>query len=206
LPERNEIQEEQVLVVGNNTMSKVDWVKARVFAWQTSFLYYDKILQIPIILLHELEGTKYSDIFKKLFDCNKNEYPIIWSLLDFFTQKALNIQSGDSEYIHSKANLDIFWPADELALIIHDAVLLNKAMLQLPFLDSPIEVKMDYDIWRAYNRIIEGDVFLLERKNTTYKIDRSSAIMTNFDDFCRNVIWYGNKKGLYLYKNHINEI
>ena len=49
----NDIFETQDLVIATNSMPKKDWVKTRVFSWMASLLYFDKLLQIPFIIIHK---------------------------------------------------------------------------------------------------------------------------------------------------------
>jgi hypothetical protein len=60
----NEILEKQELVIGTDSMPKQDWVKTRAFCWMAGLLHFDKILQIPIIILHELTGISYNNIIE----------------------------------------------------------------------------------------------------------------------------------------------
>lgn len=50
----NGIYEKQRLVIATNTMPKKDWIKTRVFSWMISLIYFDKLLQIPLMLLHKI--------------------------------------------------------------------------------------------------------------------------------------------------------
>jgi hypothetical protein len=152
----------------------------------------------------------------------------------FFHDKARDIQNGGPEYCHSAEYLDIFWPADELALIhlmadnkietfydealtvlrraqgqgfaslapvLEDAVRLNRSLLKLPFQTEDLDVTLRYNIWDVYRSALSGEQVPLIEKSVTYHIDRTSKAFWTWDDFCREVIWYGNKKGAYLYTN-----
>ena len=46
--------------------------------------------------------------------------------------------------------------------------------------------------------MVRGEPIPLEEKCVTYHIDRTTTAYWTWDDFCREVIWYGNKKGAYL--------
>jgi len=113
----NEILEKQQLVVGTHSMPKQDWCKTRSFCWMAGLLYFDKILQIPIIIIHKLTGIDYKDIIEWFLQDDLNDYPILNEIKNFFTEKAIDIQKGGYEYCYSQEWLDIFWPADEFILI-----------------------------------------------------------------------------------------
>ena len=51
--DEHEDQEKQLLVVGTDSMPKEDWVKTRAMTWVISLLYFDKLLQIPLDMLHD---------------------------------------------------------------------------------------------------------------------------------------------------------
>lgn len=231
--ENNDIQERQQLVVGTTSMPKSDWRRARVFGWMTGLVYFDKLLQIPIILLHETCGVSYGTILELFVDADSRRYQTIGRILDFLGEKAFAIQRGETEYCHTSAYLDIYWPADEYLLIqllseeridsfysdsldllttlisrnhpvdsaeiIESAVRLNKLLLKRPFQTKDVEFKANYAIWEMYQDVLRGKPFRLKNKKCGYRIDRTSTVWNKWDDFCREVIWYGNKKGAYLY-------
>ena len=110
------IYERQQLVVGTNTMPKEDWVKARNFGYMVAFLHFDKVLQVPNILLNTQYGISYKEITDTFIE-NPLKTQVIGEISDLFSEQARNLQKGGAEYIHSKQWLNIWWPADEYALI-----------------------------------------------------------------------------------------
>ncbi|MCF6154423.1 MAG: radical SAM protein [Candidatus Brocadia sp.] len=232
LDDTDEIYETQQLVVGTNTMPLEDWVKARVFSWMTSFLHFDKVLQIPLIILHTMCRTR----FKKLIELFTREktLPILSEINSFFVDKALDIQNGGAEYCECKEWLNIWWPADELILIklctenkldifyeeaenildrflvkkemnlppglLHESVSYNRDLMKLPFQKEDLSVELSYNIWEMYCAALKGKSALLEKGKYHYLIDRSSLTWSSWKDWCKEVIWYGNKKGAYLYR------
>ncbi len=113
----NDVPEVQELVVGTKSMPKPDWVKARVFAWWVAFLYFDKLLQIPLVLLGTNKNYEpafvIQDIVKHI--SSNQSFEILSSIHSQFTLKAQEIQKGDIEYVWDPNFLDVFWPADEYA-------------------------------------------------------------------------------------------
>jgi hypothetical protein len=119
-PSNEDIPEWQELVVATKTMPREDWIKARVFAWWVGFLYFDKIAQIPLILTSRITNKLIGQIVWELFneinsDCSEESDLV--SINKIFVNHALNIQNGGVEYIWNSNWLDVFWPADEYALI-----------------------------------------------------------------------------------------
>jgi tRNA A37 methylthiotransferase MiaB len=107
-----EIFETQNLVVGTKSMDKNDWIKTRVFCWTISLFYFNKLLQIPFILLNKLYGVSYRDL-AEIFSAKTNKYKQISKIYSDFVKKAKEIQNGGFEYVPSKEWLGIWWPIDE---------------------------------------------------------------------------------------------
>jgi len=84
---------------------------------------------------------------------------------------------------------------------LDDAVRLNRSLLKLPFQKDNLDVTLGFNLWEFYRGAITGEPVPLLERPTTYHIDRTSQSYWSWDEFCREVIWYGNKKGAYLYGN-----
>jgi radical SAM superfamily enzyme YgiQ (UPF0313 family) len=230
-----EVSEIQDLVIATQSMPKEDWVKTRAFSWMTGFLHFDKVLQIPLVVLHEVCGIDYRDLIEAFMDVDGEDYPILAKVRDFFTEKALDIQDGGCEYCLSKEWLNIGWPADEYILIelctadelgsfydeaekqlgqllqakfmdlpgdlLGQAIQFNKSLIKLPFQKDALDFETSYNLWEFYRSIVVGDPVPLEEEACIYHIDRGSETYDSWEDWCRTVIWYGNKKGAYLYGN-----
>jgi len=114
------VEEMQDLVIATNTMPREEWVKARTLCYIVAFAYFNKLLQIPIMTLHEIYGIPYRDIFEALMEKPKqtDNSPVFREILDFFRSFSKGMQEGTrEEFFHSPECLDILWPPDEYALI-----------------------------------------------------------------------------------------
>lgn len=87
--------------------------------------------------------------------------------------------------------------------VIHDSIRLNQALLKIPFQLEDVEIHLNYNIMDFYQGLRIGESIPLEEKPRTLLIDRTSQRWNSWDDYCREVIWYGNKKGAYLYTNKV---
>ena len=233
LADNEEIYETQQLVVATNSMPREDWVKARAFSWMTAFLHFDKVIQIPLILLHKLGNLSYREIVEIFFRDNIKQFPIFSEIKSFFINMAGDIQNGGPEFCRSEKWLNIWWPPDELILItlctenklddfyseaeqfielllkeknidvadllIREAMFLNKSLLKLPFQNSDSEIELSYNIWELYYNHLRGIDISIKEESCRYIIDRTSMIWSSWEQWCQEVIWYGNKKGAYLY-------
>lgn len=226
------VGESQILVVGTNTMPKEDWVRARAFSWMMALLHFDKVMQIPLIVLHELCGLSYTDMAESFLAAPADTCPIVSSIRDLFFDEARNIQRGGTEYYHAPDWLNIYWPHDEYVFIrlvsegqlaafyqevkhilsgllrqrnrgvlpvLDDAMDLNRRAIAKPFQGEDVIVEYEYDILALYRSVLAGQQGELLEQRATYRIDRSSNVWHSWDEWAREVVWYGNKKGAYLY-------
>lgn len=234
-----EVAEMQDLVVATGSMPASDWVRARAFGWMTALLHFDKVLQIPIVLAHEICKLDYRDIFEAFLSERADRYPVLQEIKRFFIDKACDIQAGGAEYCHSSEWLDIFWPADEFILIklcvegnldrfyeeaqklvgellserslampgnlMQEAFEFNRQLVKLPFQHDDIELETAFNVWEFYRSVLTGQQISLEPRITVNRIQRSKTVYTTWNDWFREVIWYGNKKGAYLYGNNAAE-
>ena len=227
-----EIAEHQRLVVATRAMPQKDWVKARMFGWMTALLHFDKLIQIPLILINSKSGVPYRNLIESFLD-NEEKHPVLTEIIDFFRTQAECIQNGGTEFAQSKKWLNIWWPPDELMLIklcaenklsefykeagqlmgkfldrkkinnckdiLHDAIVFNQNLLKMPFQDKNLKIKLSYNIWDIYKANLTGKNVPVEKGEYYYEIDRTTSKWASWDDWCREVVWYGNKRGAYLY-------
>jgi radical SAM superfamily enzyme YgiQ (UPF0313 family) len=232
---KEEISEVQDLVVATAAMPAPDWVRTRSFSWMTGLLHFDKVLQIPLIVLHETCGVSYRELIEAFLGERAERYPAIAEIKRFFADKARDIQQGGAEYCHSSEWLDIYWPADEYVLIkmcvegrvkafydeaeallveflasqdlklpqgvLHDAIELNRCLIKLPFQADDLELVTGYNVWDFYRAALVGDNVPLEQRRVVNRIERAKHVYHSWEEWFREVIWYGNKKGAYLYGN-----
>jgi len=237
--EEEEIYEMQDLVIATASMPREDWVRTRSFCWMTALLHFDKVMQIPLVLVRDLCDIGYREIVEAFLGSRAERFPVLADIKRFFDDKARDIQAGGAEYCHSTEWLDIFWPADEYVLIklcvegkldkfyaeaesllaelteagsaalprelLHEAVKLNRQLIKLPFQRDDIEVETAHNIWEYYRAVLVGDRVPLEDRACVNRIRRSQAVYDSWTDWYREVIWYGNKKGAYLYGNDAAE-
>lgn len=227
-----EVPEIQHLVVGTSSTPRADWIKTRVFGWMTALLHFNKLLQVPFIIMHNEFSLSYRELIE-MFMKVQAEFPIVYNIHSFFLKKAIDIQNGGTEFCQSKKWLNIWWPVDELILItlctenklgefykeaeeiidnylkhkglsyykeiLHETLYLNQNLIKLPFKKYDKELQLAYNIWEVYCAVLRGHYEPLKEGSFSYKIDRTSAKWVSWEDWCREVIWYGNKKGAYIY-------
>jgi tRNA A37 methylthiotransferase MiaB len=104
-------------VVATNTMPKEKWVEAKTCMWMSDLVYFGRLLQIPFVVLHELYNLEYGRLIEAIAQANRQRYPVTGALVQFFHEKARDIQNGGWEYCPSEDWLGIVWPANQYALI-----------------------------------------------------------------------------------------
>ena len=107
------IEEYQELVIATSTMHREMLVKTRSFCDMVGLIYFNKLLQIPIMILHEVYGIPYRKIFEMFMEApmQSNKFSVFAEVLDFFEEFSRGIQNGtNEEFFHSKECLDILWP------------------------------------------------------------------------------------------------
>jgi len=87
--------------------------------------------------------------------------------------------------------------------LLNDAVKLNHSLIKLPFQVEDLDVHLTYDIWEFYQSVLRGSSIPLEKVGCTYHIDRTSRTWPTWDDWCREIVCYGNKRGAYLYRAEV---
>jgi hypothetical protein len=83
--------------------------------------------------------------------------------------------------------------------VLSEAARLNHALLKRPFTRDVLSVALEFNVWERYRGALIGEDVPLEKRPVTLVVDRSRQSWSTWDDYCREVIWYGNKKGAYLY-------
>lgn len=232
LAETEEIEETQLMVVGNYALPRDRWVEARSFGYMTSLLHFDKLLQIPNVIMNTIYGVKYKDIIQSFLDADSNQYPVIAKVSEAFRDQARNMQRGGAEYCESKEWLNIWWPADELAYIhlstqgqldafydeaknillslvadkedvrevLDEAMLLNRTLLKQPCINQDIELSLKYNVYQTYRENILSSKSTLKQGQFIHHINRSDKTWVSWEQWCQEVVWYGNKKGDYYYR------
>lgn len=230
-PRPGDVIETQELVVATATMPPAQWRKTRIFSSTTSLLYFNKILQLPLVLLWHLGVGSPADLLQHFVDpVRLKDYPTLSAMYALFKDYAEKLQAGGPEYLFHPDWLDVAWPVDEYALIqlavekqlepfyaeaerllltlledaehqslVSESVLLNRSLLKRPFVSDSLQIELQYNLWDVYQAVLRGERVELQRGEFHYLIDRSSETWDSWDDWFREVVWYGNKRGAYLY-------
>ena len=87
LADRAEVEETQRIVVATASMPTQDCVRIMVFGWMTGLLHFDKLIQIPLILMNKSAGLSYRELVETLLS-NSGSCPVLRGIRDSFSRKA----------------------------------------------------------------------------------------------------------------------
>ncbi|MBN9089180.1 MAG: cobalamin-dependent protein [Reyranella sp.] len=90
--------------------------------------------------------------------------------------------------------------------VIEDAIKLNHALVHQPFAKTNLAVKLRYDILDYWHKVRTGEQALLRTQPMLVEIDRTAKPYDDFQKWCREIVWWGNKKGAYLHSPTAKEI
>ncbi len=74
-------------------------------------------------------------------------------------------------------------------------------MIKKPFVKTNIKINLGYDLYSYIKSILVGEEKTLDKKKVNYFINRSESSYDSLNNWLKEVVWYGNKKGAYLYGN-----
>ena len=89
--------------------------------------------------------------------------------------------------------------------VIDDAVRFNHALVKQRFLHDDVAVELEYDLAAFFDAVRNNEHPELKKGKTRIRIDRAGEAYGDFQAWCREVVWWGNKKGAYLYTQRARE-
>lgn len=84
--------------------------------------------------------------------------------------------------------------------LLEESVALNKILLKMPFKSCDDVIDVSYNVFEMYRGIIMGEPIGLEKEELCYLIKKSKNIYAKWDDWYREVVFYGNRKGSYMHE------
>ncbi len=90
--------------------------------------------------------------------------------------------------------------------VVDEAIRLNHALVHQPFSKNNLKVRLSHDLLGYWNKVRGGEPATLDEKPMLVEIDRTRKPYDDFQKWCREIVWWGNKKGAYLYSPSAAEI
>jgi radical SAM superfamily enzyme YgiQ (UPF0313 family) len=107
------------IVVFSLDMPKKDWQRAVVFKWLSQFLFFSRMVHIPLCLGLHLFDLDLHKTIESFIDPDPELYPLLASISQQLFDQAGKIQSqGEPELVLCKYTKPIYWPMEQ-ALILN---------------------------------------------------------------------------------------
>src|SRR5258707_8634095 len=90
--------------------------------------------------------------------------------------------------------------------IIDEAIRLNHALGHQPFSRENVKIRLRHDLLDYWHKVRGGEQALLREAPMAIEVDRTSKPYDDFQKWCREIVWWGNKKGAYLHAPRAAEI
>lgn len=85
--------------------------------------------------------------------------------------------------------------------LLSDCITLNRSLIKVPFQTEDLNIQLSHNIWDVYRQTLLGNEIELKSGKYTYAIDRTTETWNSWDEWYQKVVWYGNRRGAYLYGN-----
>ena len=96
---------------------------------------------------------------------------------------------------------DHSWPLLDGAL--KEAIKVNAVLVSRPFARDDVTISMRYNVIEFCDGLRKGKPVPLCEAPSQLEILRSRSYYAKIEEWCREVVWWGNKKGAYLYVNRL---
>ena len=113
----DEVPEWLSVVVATDAMPPGAWRRAKVFAWLTDLVYYDRVLQVPLAVLAFRHDVPLRAFIDRLLDAEPEAAPTVAAVMAAMFDQADAIQRGGVEYLTRHDTGGIWWPMDQFILI-----------------------------------------------------------------------------------------
>ena len=222
------IVEFQKIVISTRSLPHEEWKQTRIYASIAELLYFNKIFQIPLMVLNAIEKISFRELFEH-FSKEVSNLQVIKNINLNLKRHAEKIAEGKSEFIYKEGFLDIYWPpgefeyiklvinkdlnnfyeemtshylrlckSDENEKIFKESVVLNQAMMRSPFSSKDKFLNLNFNIFENYQEILKLNKPDFYKMKNKIKIIRSDMSFKTSQDWMREVIWYGHRSGKYM--------
>tara|TARA_Y100000034_G_scaffold20722_2_gene23742 strand:- start:14590 stop:16572 length:1983 start_codon:yes stop_codon:yes gene_type:complete len=83
--------------------------------------------------------------------------------------------------------------------VLYEAISLNNQLMKRPFQTEDVVVETKHNIWDVYRFGLVNEKQELRNGGYKHTIDKTGETWDSLDDWCREVVWWGHKKGDYVY-------
>jgi len=90
--------------------------------------------------------------------------------------------------------------------VFEEAIRLNHALVNQPFARGDLTLRVTHNLLDYWHKVRSGEPADLAEVAMAVDIDRTSKPYDDFQKWCREIVWWGNKKGAYLYAPRAVEV
>jgi radical SAM superfamily enzyme YgiQ (UPF0313 family) len=88
---------------------------------------------------------------------------------------------------------------EEYKEVIRESLWLNAAMFKLPGVRRTADFALRFNTWQLYQKALSGEAVAVRQEDSIIMIEREQETWPSLTDWARHVVWYGSKRGAYLY-------
>jgi len=86
---------------------------------------------------------------------------------------------------------------------LKESIRINALLVSRPFAQDDITVTVNFNVMEFCDGLRKGNPVPLREARSQLEVLRSKSRYDKIEDWCREVVWWGNKKGAYLYVNRL---
>lgn len=224
-PAFNGVQEYFDIITETATMPKNDWVKSYIFSVILQTFHHLGLVRYFAIYLNNDKKVPYYEFYTSLYDyiLEKNDGFLNKFFTDLFNRKADTDKADwtyardvfgtigwyfeEGAFLEMVCHSDIFWKEIKPFLesfdiqedIFNELFEYQKSLIRLPEI-SEVTVKSSYSFYKYFEAADENLKPVLEKKSCTLHV-RSPKKITTWDEYAREIIWFGKRHSATLLVN-----
>ena len=229
-PEFCGVDEYLNVITETATMPKGDWVKACMFSVILQTFHHLGLIRYFALYLRYEKNVSYYDFYNSLFDYiyNQDKGFLNKFFVELYRRKAdtktadwtykRDVFGTTGWYFEEGAFLEMayhseeFWESIRHFLdkqniekeIFDELFAYQKALVRTPQVDE-IKIVSEYNFYKYFEAIDEGNKITLEKKPCTLEI-KSSRSVSDWEEYAREIIWFGKRYNATIMVNPRAEI
>lgn len=219
------------IVVGTNTMSVDDWVKANEFSTCVQSFHHFGIMQCVAMLLRKEYHISYYDFYKKLYGFIIDESKFCKSVFEMVSRTLNRFVNGIGGLTYQN---DIFgkitYPLEEavflLCLYNTDAfysemkLFVSKFIKDKQFVEelfkyqravviepkkTEFTLSFNYNFKDYFEAVLGNSYIKLKKEKVTYRFYTPFST-SDWEEYAKEIIWYGRRNGRMMFSSSPNKI
>jgi radical SAM superfamily enzyme YgiQ (UPF0313 family) len=90
---------------------------------------------------------------------------------------------------------------EEIKILINESIDYNSLLIKMPFQTEDASCLLSHNIPEFYRSVLIGSRTELKKIKTDVLVDRTTEKWGTWEDWYEKMVWYGNRRGAYLYGN-----